>query len=274
MRFAAALTTLAVAIALPALAQTAPTASDGENLPPPVPIEEWPLDKVSRIGLEMYRLDSAAWLATDALLGAISDEELRSVRGWLIAADGEGLRVHFYRQGEPDPVPGWESVVKDDRAGPVTRVEAAALTAGELAQTRALATARANVGPLRCSPGLNTVIMDDPDSDAWLVWLLTPTPDNGAVPLGGHYRFRISADGQTVLRRDQLSNGCNFADPPPPGVQDAGLFYTQIVSKGPVETHVFLSIQNQLPIFVSANDRFFAVSGADIADVTEAVAEK
>lgn len=273
MRFAAALAALAAAMALPALAQTAPS-PDGGTLPPPVPIEEWPLDKVSRIGLEMYRLDSAAWLATDALIEAISEEELRSVRGWLVEPGGEGLRVHFYRQGEPDPVPGWQTLINDDRAGPVTPAQESALTAGELAQTRALATARANVGPLRCSPNVNTVIMGDPDSDDWLVWLLTPMPENGAVPIGGHYRFRISADGRSVLRRDQLSNGCFFADPPPADVQDSMLFYTQIVSKGPVETHVFLSIQNRLPIIVAADDRFFAVGGAQIAEVTDTVAGK
>lgn len=273
MRFTVALAAVAATLALPAFAQTADATGGGEDRPAPVPIEEWSLEKVSRIGAEMFRLDSAAWLATDALLEGVSQEELRSVRGWLIEPVDDGLRVHFYRQGDPDPAPGWESVVKADRAGPVTLAAQSALTTEELAQTRALATARANIGDLRCSPNVNTVIMDDPDSDDWLVWLLTPMPDNGAVPIGGHYRFRISSDGRTVLRRDQLSNACFFADPPPADVQDSMLFYTQIVSKGPVETHVFLSIQNQLPIIIAANDRLFGVAGAEIADITEA-AEK
>ena len=271
MRIATVLAAVAMAIASPAMAQSASAQIAPDVLPPPAPIEEWPLDKVSRIGAEMYRLDSAAWLATDALLAAITEDEAGTIRGWLIAPVEDGLRVRFYRQGEPDPVPGWDVVMKGRVAGPVIPAPAAVLAPEELAQARALATARANVGRLRCSAHLNTVIMDDPDSDGWLVWLLTPMPQNRAIPLGGHYRFRISADGGEVLRRDQLSNSCFFADRPPASQRDAMLFYTQIVSRGPVETQVFLSIQNQMTLVIMAGDRYFSVGGARIADITEMV---
>lgn len=271
MRIAAVFAALALGIASPSIAQIAPAPGVEDDLPAPVPIEEWSLEKVSRMGLEMYRLDSAAWLATDALLEAVSADESRTVRGWLIAPVDDGLRVHFYRAGDPDPVPGWEVVMRGRVAGPVTPVAASSLSPEELAQTRALATARANIGRLQCSPRQNTVIMDDPESDGWLVWLLTPTPESGAIPIGGHYRFTISADGGTVLRRDQLSNGCFFADPPPEDLQDAMLVYTQIVSRGPVETHVFLSIQNQITLVILAGDRYFSVGGARIADITAMV---
>lgn len=271
MRLAPIFAVLVVGMASSAMAQSAPSQGAADALPPPVPIEEWPLEKVSRIGAEMYRLDTAAWLATDALVKAISQEETRTIRGWLIAPVDDGLRVRFYREGNPDPVPGWDVVMKGRVAGPVTPAPEAALTPEELAQARALATARANIGRLRCSSRPNTVIMDDPDSDGWLVWLLTPMPENRTIPIGGHYRFRISADGNTVLQRDQLSNGCFFAERPPPEARDAVLVYTQIVSKGPVETQVFLSIQNQVSFAIMAGDRFFSVGGSRIADITEMV---
>lgn len=271
MRIAAVLAALAMGMASSVMAQSAPARGAADASPPPVPIEEWPLEKVSRIGLEMFRLDTAAWLATDALLKAITPEEARTIRGWLIAPVEDGLRVRFYREGEPDPVPGWDVVMKDRIAGPVTPAPGTSLAPEELAQARAQATARANIGRLRCSAQPNTVIMDDPDSDGWLVWLLTPMPDNGAIPIGGHYRFRISADGGTVLQRDQLSNSCFFAERPPANVRDAMLFYTQIVSRGPVETQVFLSIQNQLTLVIMAGDRYFSVGGARIADITDMV---
>lgn len=267
MRIAAILAILVVGMASSAAAQSTPA----RDLPPPVPIEEWPLEKVSRIGLEMYRLDTAAWLATDALMQAVTPEESRTIRGWLIAPVEDGLRVRFYREGNPDPVPGWDVVMKGRVAGPVTPSPEAVLAPEELAQARALATARANIGPLRCAARPNTVIMDDPDSDGWLVWLLTPMPENRAIPVGGHYRFRISADGGEVLRRDQLSNSCFFAERPPADARDAVLAYTQIVSRGPVETHVFLSIQNQLSFAIIAGDRYFSVGGSRIADITDMV---
>ena len=75
-----------------------------------------------------------------------------------------------------------------------------------------------------------------------------------------------------MLRRDQLSNTCFFAERPPEGQREnAMLFYTQIVSKGPVETHVFLSIQNQLTLVIGAGERFYSVGGARIADITDMV---
>lgn len=274
MRVSAFIAVVALGMASSASAQSAPTQVATDALPPPVPIEDWPLDKVASIGVEMHRLDSAAWRATDALTAAISADELRTVRGWLIAPVEGGLRVSFYRHGEPDPVPGWDVVMTGRVAGPVTAAAKVSLTPEELAQTRALATARANIGRLRCSPRPNTVIMDDPDSDGWLVWLLTPMPESGAIPIGGHYRFRISADGGTVLSRDQLSNSCFFVDRPPAARQDAMLFYTQIVSKGPVETQVFLSIQNQVTLVIMAGDRYFSIGGARIADITDMVNQK
>ncbi|RZJ01767.1 MAG: hypothetical protein EON90_01800 [Brevundimonas sp.] len=271
MRTASVLAALALGLASPVMAQSASAQGAADPLPPPVPIEEWPLEKVSRIGLEMYKLDTAAWRATDALVASISQDEARTIRGWLIAPVEDGLRVRFYREGQPDPVPGWDVIMKGRVAGPVTPTAEASLAPDELAQARALATARANIGRLRCSARLNTVIMDDPDSDGWLVWLLTPTPDSGAIPLGGHYRFRISADGGSVLQRDQLSNSCFFADRPPAGARDPMLLYTQIVSRTPVETQVFLSIQNQLTLVITAGNRYFSVGGARIADITDMV---
>ena len=235
MRLAAFVAVLALGWPAHSLAQTPSQRDAGAPLPEPVPIEAWSTDKVSRIGLEMYRLDRAAWLATDALRDAIPGQALTSVRGWLIESAGNGHRVRFYRDGDPDPVPGWD------------------------------------VGELRCAARVNTVIMPDPDSDDWLVWLLVPTPESGAIPVGGHYRFRISPDGQSVLRRDQLSNGCFFADPPPEGTRDTMLFYTQIVSSGPTETQVFLSIQKQMTLVIVAGGRYFSVGGARIADITDRV---
>lgn len=249
----------------PALAQQPDVA------PEPVPIEEWSLEKVSAMGVEIHRQDSAAWRATDRLLETLAPEEVATVRGWIIVPEGDALKVRFLKAGDPSPLPGWDVVMTGDEAGPVTAATEPEFPAEQLAQVRAQATARANVGALRCSASLNTVVIADPDTDGWLVWLLTPTGEDRRIPLGGHYRFRISADGSTVLRRDQLSNTCFFAERPPGRLRDAMLFFTQIVSRGPVETQVFLSIQNQITIVVSAGDRFYSIGGARIGDITDMV---
>lgn len=273
MRFAPLFIAASLVISTPCMAQAGRSAGGREAAPTPVPIEEWPVAKVSAVGEKIYDFDTAAWLATDALRAAISEDELRTVRGWLVTPEGDGHVVHFYRQGDPDPVPGWKVFVKGRLPPTVTPAAETALTPQELAQARAVVTASANIGRLRCSRHMNSVIMRDPDGDEWLVWLLTPTPDDGRLPMGGHYRFRISADGGSVIRRDQLSNTCLFLDRPPADQRGAMLMTTQIVSRGPVETQVFLSIQNQLTIVVMAGDRYFSIGGARVSDITDLVSK-
>lgn len=257
------------AVAAPAIAPSASASTAAEQAPAPVPIEEWSMAKVTAMGREIYRQDTAAWLATDALLAAFDRDSLTDLRGWIVVPDGDGLKVRFLRQGPSGEKIGWDVVVTDDKAGPVIQPADGSLAPAEAAQWRARQTAIANVGPLRCSANLNTVVVADPDSDNWLVWLLTATTDTNIVPIGGHYRFRISADGLSVVRRDQLSNGClNMAltSPDHPN-RPAALTVTQIVSSGPVETHVFLSLQNRIPIYVAHGDTIFAVEGDSIHEI-------
>ncbi|HRO87940.1 MAG TPA: hypothetical protein PLH21_07935 [Chiayiivirga sp.] len=182
--------------------------------------------------------------------------------------EGEAQRVRFIRQDGGNLTSAFYVVVRDGRAGSVAVPADGNLTVPEKAAWRARQTAIANIGRLRCSQNLNTVVLDDPDSDGWLVWLLTSTTDSNIVPIGGHYRFRISAEGSTVLRRDMLSNGCmNIPRQADERGEPAALVVSQIVSSGPVETHVFLSIQNQLPIYVIAGEQIFEVSGPRIRKV-------
>lgn len=260
MRIAILAAALLVGVATPVAAQRAPD---------PVPIEEWSLEKVSKMGQEIYRHDVAAWVATDALIASFGNAPpAAGMVGWIVVEDGDALKVRFLRQEAEVLKPAFDILVEDGRAGTVDAATGP-LSATETAQFLARQTAIANIGRLRCAAQMNAVVIDDPDSDEWLVWLLTPMLDN-RVPIGGHYRFRVSADGGTMLRRDQLSNGCFFAEPPPELERETALlFYTQIVSKGPVETHVFLSIQNRLALVIGAGDRFFSVEGPRVEDITD-----
>ncbi len=266
---------IAIAAAVAALSIGFAPSAFAQRAPDPVPIEEWSLEKVSAMGLAIYRQDVAAWVATDALIAHLNGAgPPTGIAGWIVIDEGETQRVRFIRQAEGTLRSAFDIVVRDGRAGAVQPVDE---PLSEIEQTSFLArqTAIANVGRLRCAQQMNTVVLDDPDSDGWLVWLLTPMPDSGAIPLGGHYRFRISADGGTVLLRDQLSNTCFFAERPPAGQREnAMMFYTQIVSRGPVETQVFLSIQNQLTLVIVAGDRFFSIGGTRIADITDMVGEQ
>ena len=41
-----------------------------------------------------------------------------------------------------------------------------------------------------------------------------------------------------------------------------------------METHVFLSIQNQITLVIVAGERFYSVGGARIADITDMVRQQ
>lgn len=263
MRFAGLVTTfvLAISTAGPSLAQT-------QRAPDPVPITEWSRDKIVAMGQEIHRQDVAAWVATDALMEKFRGTPPQGLAGWIVVPDGRDQKVRFLKAEGNVVTAGWDVVVRNGRAGDVVDATGGVLSDQEQARFRARMAAASNIGRLRCSANMNAVVADDPDSDGWLVWLLTSTTDANIVPMGGHYRFLISADGTTVQQRDMLSNSClPMSRTVPQGGQIAALNVSQIVSDGPVETHVFLSLQQRLPIYVIADDKLFEVNGARIRDV-------
>ena len=265
MRIAALVVALALTACLPAGAR----AQSADAAPTPVPIEEWSQAKVVAMGKEIFRQDTAAWQGTDALIAFLNGAQPTGLKGWIVEPAGNDQRVRFLIVDEAGTRAGWDVIVSERGAGAVTVPADGTLTAEELARFQARRTAMDNIGRLRCSRNLNTAVVDDPDSDGWLVWLLTSTTDANIVPMGGHYRFRISADGLSVLQRDMLTNGCLNMPRAQPGAQGApvGLWVSQIVSHGPVETHVFLSLQNRMPIYVAAGDKLFEVNGVHIREV-------
>lgn len=254
MRIAAAFAALALFAAAPAAAQSS------------VPqIETWPLQKIIAMGQEIQNQDVAAWVATDVLMAHLAGGDPGKLAGWIVVPDGDDYLVRFIEQDREALTAGFDVRVVDGVAGSTVDVRGQSLTESEKARFRARQTAAANIGPLRCSAGMNSVVAKDPDSGDWLVWLLTPVPEEGVVPIGGHYRFRISPDGREVVRRDQLSTGCMNLNRDEGDQPTAALFATTLVSNLPNETHVFLSLQNHVPIAIGTPDRVvYMVEGASI----------
>ena len=251
-------------------ALTAPAVVHAQDRSPaPVPIEEWSQAKVAALGREIYVQDAAAWVATDALRSVLTDEEEATIRGWVVLGDGATRTVRFLKADGDGVASGWDIAVANGVASPPAQPAETTLVGESLARFDARQTAAVNIGDLRCGR-YNSVVARDPDSDGWLVWLLAGSPAQGVMPVGGHYRFHISADGRTMVRRDQLSNSClNMAVNPPPGPQGqpAAIVLSQIVSQGPVETHVFLSLQYRKQIYVAAGQKLFAIRDDRIREV-------
>jgi hypothetical protein len=264
----------ALAVALTTAAFTAqaqtppPAASQG---PAPAPIEAFSLERIGQLGQAIYVQDTAAWKATDALIARHNGQPPAGLAGWVVTPEGGAQRVRFVRMVDGNPAAGWDVVVLPSGTAAIISGETPApLTEAEQAQFRARQTAAAAIGP-HCTGrgGYNAIVLKDPDSTDWFVWLLAPTSDINVIPVGGHVRFRVSEDGRTVRRRDALSTSCLTIQRPPEarGDRAVGMMASHIVSDTPVETHVFLSLQNRQPFYVSAGDKFWSVDGPRIREV-------
>lgn len=191
-----------VIVAAALLLGSGPAAAHAQSAPDPAPIEEWSTARVSAMGEAIYRHDVAGWVATDAVMAHMEKHgQPDGMAGWIVIDEGSEQRVRFLRQVGGTLTSAFDVMVQNGRAGTVEVMTDGSLSAEEKASFLARQTAISNIGRLRCSPNLNAVVLDDPDSDGWLVWLLTATTDANIVPMGGHYRFRISADGSSVMRR-------------------------------------------------------------------------
>src|SRR5262249_7124093 len=69
-------------------------------------------------------------------------------------------------------------------------------------------------------------------------------------PIGGHYRFAISPDGNAIRTRDALSTTCLRIET---DEDSAGEFVSHIVSLTPVETHVFTNLNYKRGLHLGTN---------------------
>ncbi|MGO4410145.1 MULTISPECIES: hypothetical protein [unclassified Brevundimonas] len=235
----------------------------------PPQVEAWPLAQTSAIGTAIFMQDRAAARATDALLARFRGKPPEGLIGWIVVPNGEDQLVRFLVGDPAAPRPGYDiRVGKNGRAGAVVESSDIALPDDQAARYFARNTAAAGIGALRCAALYNTVVLDDPDGDGWLVWLLASTTDADKVPMGGHYRFHVSADGRTVDKREQLSTGCLDGNRRQVGQggQVLAIVTNVVVAPQPLEIHVFLSLLHQLRIYVVTGEKMWTVEGAGISE--------
>jgi hypothetical protein len=244
---------------------------------PPPPIRAFPLATIESLGRDMARRDAAAWVASDALQAKVRDFQNAGLIGWIVVDVGENQRVRFLRDTGKGPEAGYDFDVSPSLATTLVPIGDRTLTADELSQLAAIATARRGMeGQPVCRSGYNHVALRDPEGGGWLVWMLAPMPAVNSIPFGGHYRFSVSKDGRTLLRRDALSASCISVstDEIPKGLKDAVVGVGHLVSGTPVETHVFLQLQSKQTVLVIAGGRMWKIDRGRITDGGEAAVPK
>ena len=259
----------------PTAAPEAPLPQQAESREPLLAIREFDVETLSRLGREIYRQDQYAWHGTDAVMEKVGQEKMVAEKccGWVVDTSGAEPLLRFVRKTGEGEEAAYD-VRFPPQSKPVVSVpEKRALTEHQEALRRAFETAtkgfeEAGLPICRCRGSYNFVVLDDPSGAGFLVYLLRPKSTDDEIPVGGHYRISVSADGGAVTQIDRLWRSCLTMDRRQ-GTSAEGkmvaIGMNHIVSATPLETHVFLSLQEKIPFYVVTSDgRLWNVDGGAI----------
>ncbi|HVJ62164.1 MAG TPA: hypothetical protein VM555_05565 [Tahibacter sp.] len=247
---------LALGFAVFACTATAQLLAPPTHKPPPTADELKRIETIEAIGREIYRQDVLAWRATDALLAKLGERRMKEqTYGWVITTIDGGALVTFARRdpaNADDEVLAEVSVLDGKRKPRVDAKAKRALSPTERAILAARHTAMAVV-PVKCSQTYNTAVLPNPDG-GWDVYALAASTRTQVVPMGGHARIHVNADGTKVLDIEPYSKGCLIMDiaeqRKQSGQEPAFLMTTHIVDDLPAPVHVFLNLSFDKPIVI------------------------
>ncbi len=227
------------------------------SAPKPAAIRSFPTDTLAQLGRDIYRHEQLASSATDELYAKVKPDDLvkDGARGWIVEANGAKPYVRFLRERNGFLEASYDVVVPDSGAPVVSVPTSRSLTPIQEAEARALETARKAIADGKhpwCGGRANTVVLPDPSGDGFLVYLLRSKPSAAEVPIGGHYRITVSANGRSVMQIDQLFASCLTLSKSdiPAGSKVEAMTMSSIVSDTPLETHVWLSLQEKMTFYV------------------------
>jgi hypothetical protein len=214
---------------------------------------------LEKLGAAIHRQDICVTQAKNLLRAQKLDATREQVVGWI--ADGEPVitRVRFIREKN-----GRLDVFRDvnfgGKTGPSLVLPAISeLSAQELAKFHAHRLAEASIGR-PASDTHHIVVLSDPETDGWLAYALAATSQQDEVMMGGHFRFTLSQDGQTLRQRDTLYadfTSMNAIAPARTSSYDPAMGVLKIntlVSDLPLETHVYLSLLRKVDLVVSTRN--------------------
>lgn len=224
---------------------------------------EWALHR----GQLLFAIDRAAWITTDDVRERVGDFGRAGVRGWTVERDGSGYIVTYFTGQGDTRAALYRARVENNRI--VSRELFAEGARPPLtALQRRLADARAVLARMdlrACARSVNLAVIPPGAPDAPLdFYALTPQTRTGVYPFGGHHRVTVSSSGE-VLSQRAFTNSCLEMSGQPEGEgRPVGLGITHLLDPIPTEIHVFLAIWIGLPVYVSAGDRVWEVTGSAI----------
>lgn len=207
------------------------------------------VEQAQSIGRQLFRLDRAAWVATDTMLADPGQRAAsNTVRGWITRERDVGVDTSFYN-GQDPPRPVYSVTVEssgrsEGHASPVDAV----FDATELAMIRAR-TAAMSQPFLKCAHRYNSVVY--PQADGVHVYLMPGTTQTGVHPAGGHHLFVYDHHGEQLRSQRAFTRGCIDLGEAGQEQQTAGFFVTHLLDPHPTQIHVFISLAASVPLYVA-----------------------
>jgi hypothetical protein len=219
-------------------------------------LRQFDIATLEQLGQQLVEEDAIAARATDAVLTKNIDLKTYNAIGWVTTGKQGDQRVTFVAEEAGQYYGVFAIPFKKGKAQRGTVLDKVPLTGDTLARFKARMLALNNLKEA-CSQKHNTIVLDDPDGAGYLVYALVPSIEENTIPVGGHYRFTIDATGEKLERMDKLFESCFDVNKGvnKDGKKPVGLFMTHMVSITPVETHVFLSTQNDIMFIVQTPDQ-------------------
>jgi hypothetical protein len=216
------------------------------------------------LGKAIFEQDAIAARATDVLIADIKTLTPQSVSGWIVVYDTQGSLVRFILEKDNKLQPVYDVRINNAGEGTVFKNELRPLSDEEEAMFRARQNAL-KAAPLDCSDRYNTVVLEDPESDGLLVYVLAVSMEN-KVMAGGNSCVKLSKDGKEVLTVARLSKSCLAIDKLKVlgGAKPTIFFMSQLVGDAPSPVHVYLNYLHNLDFYVATNTRNWHISKGKI----------
>jgi hypothetical protein len=250
---------LLVTAVRPAAAQQQPwsTEHQDETLRPE-------LDAITARGRLLAEYDQAAWHATDALMALRPDPSL--LTGYLARHRADGLWEVVFGRLDAERNAFLIAYRAVQRGAGDTSYLAITLSPRETdpdwyaRAARALDVARGTFGA--ANRPYNAMVVPANGAGDWFVYLVPAPTQVGVFPLGGDARYRISADGRTLLERRRLHNAVlEYTRMQKEGAKAIAGSHTAVLDDRPEDTDVFhvLSREPKLPEYIVSRGYYFRV---------------
>lgn len=250
---------LAVALAAPALAQTAP-------VEPISAADRAALDRSAERGRLLAAYDRVAWLGTDDVQQRLPDWQ-QTLGGWIVEGPATSPTLIFYDRSQPPRALYTARLVGGNLTdAKLVTGDAAILSPAQrhLIAARDSAARAIEAAKLRpCGPAFNTVVVPPANPDGVTsVYFLSAQTKADDLPIGGHFRVDVAADGRAGAPY-AFSKGCMTLPPPPKGQRGAAAVVSTLTAPLPNEAHSFVveAYQRRLYVVVPQDgNRMFALT--------------